>query len=127
MLIELISKFVEDGFRLLQGDDINDIIEAVNYNALNSRVIMSNADTGVEEGDHTLIIRYTVPAAVIISLPTGDNAYMGRRLQIKDGGGVATSYSITIVGSIDGQGSYTFGFNYESIDVIFDGTWWNIL
>lgn len=135
---DVIGFILEDGYRLIQGDDLNVIIKAVNTNALNIRVHTANTDVTVQQDNYTIIVRKNIGSATNVflpQLPTSNtsplNLYPGRRFQIKDGKGDAPSNNITIVAppnlTIDGANSFVMAFAYESIDIAFDGIQYNIL
>ena len=54
----------------------------------------------------------------------------GQTYRIKDNVGSAASNNITITpsaGNIDGSGTYVMNTNYGSVDVVYNGTQWNVL
>lgn len=54
----------------------------------------------------------------------------GTTFRIKDNSGLAGTNNITVSGNgnnIDGAASYTISSNYDSIDVVYNGTQWNVL
>ena len=70
-------------------------------------------------------------AAKTINLPALASVGIGRRLIIKDEGGDAGTYSITVDGSgaenIDGSGTFVINSNYGSITIISNGTSWSMV
>lgn len=68
----------------------------------------------------------TPATSFTLTLPDASTAYSGKRLIIKDEGGLCTSYNIIVnaVGgqAIDGSSSYTLNSNYESVTLICNGT-----
>ena len=54
----------------------------------------------------------------------------GQMHRIKDNGGTAAAHNITVTPSgknIDGAASYVINVNYGSIDIVYNGTQWNVL
>ena len=68
----------------------------------------------------------TPAASFTLTLPDASTAYSGKRLIIKDEGGLCTSYNIIVNAAggqtIDGSSSYTLNSNYESVTLICNGT-----
>ncbi len=67
----------------------------------------------------------TPAASFTLTLPDASTAYSGKRLIIKDEGGLCTTYNIIVNAAggqtIDGSGSYTLNSNYESLTLICNG------
>lgn len=139
MLVTVIDLVEEDGFRLLQGEDLNKVVESLNTNCLNMRIHTNGGDATLFPSDHTLLINKTNPSATNVFLPDlitlvqnqPLSLYPGRRFQVKDKKGDAAENNITIVPPpnllIDGAATFTMVFPYESIDILFDGTGYSIL
>lgn len=75
-----------------------------------------------------VILVDTSSAANTINLMTGPKA--GQSYRIKDRNGNATTNNITITpatGNIDGASNYVISLNYGSVDLVYNGTQWNIL
>ena len=72
----------------------------------------------------------TSASAITITLPRAANISSGKQLVIKDEGGAAGTYSITITTSdgslIDGQGSVKLQSNYAAINIYYNGSGWHI-
>jgi len=81
----------------------------------------------VEDGDVILNITRTATGTCAISLPTKDHQ-VGRVLLVKDAGGGATTYNITVTteGSetIDGAASVVIDANYSALWLYTDGSNW---
>lgn len=79
--------------------------------------------------DRYIVVRKLSAAGTTISLPSG--SVTGRLLTIKDGKGDASSNNIVLIPAppnlIDGASNYTMINNYQSIDLLYDGTSWSIV
>ena len=51
----------------------------------------------------------------------------GQVVVVKDWSGTASTYSVTIIGTIDGATNYTLTVNYESVTLYWDNIRWNII
>lgn len=93
-----------------------------------TRVITAAGTITAATSDDVIIINKTVGAATSVNLfatPT-----TGQRLTIKDGKGDALTNNITITpaaGTIDGAGTKVLIANYQSADIIYNGTEWNVV
>lgn len=77
--------------------------------------------------DYFVCIDLGTPGAFTINLPS--SPAVGRTLLIKDCGGVANAYNITLApasGDIDGAANYVINTNHQSLAVTYDGTQWEI-
>ena len=81
------------------------------------------------ETDDILHVTYTGTGTVAISLLT-DYLEAGRVITIKDAGGNASTYNITVTGEggelIDGATSLTISTDYSAVDLYSNGTAWYI-
>lgn len=72
-----------------------------------------------------IVLANSTSAAFTVTLPA---ATSGRKIIIKDSGGSAQTNNITVSpasGTIDGAASFVINNNYQSIDLVSDGTnWW---
>lgn len=90
-------------------------------------VLTSAGPYVVVSTDHYIVVNQTVGAPMAITIPSPGNA--GRSLKIKDGKGDANTNNITITpatGTIDGAASFVMTANYESIELVDNGTEWSV-
>lgn len=80
--------------------------------------------------DHVLLVTYTGTGTCAIDLKTAQ-VVAGRILKIKDAGGNASVYNITITTegaqTIDGAATFVMNSNYQSVELVCDGTNWFVL
>ena len=101
----------------------------MNHGYLKSQYVsVSTTPYTVLSSDEILLVDSS-SAAITVNLPAAaDNDK--RRLTIKDAGGQAGTNNITVdpngAETIDGETTYLLDTNYESIDVVCDGTGWYI-
>lgn len=82
----------------------------------------------VQPSDYVITINKTVPEITSVTLPASPAA--SRSLIVKDGAGNAASYNITLDGNgknIDGQATQILNVDYEALEIIYNGTEWNII
>lgn len=92
-----------------------------------TRVVTAAGAATVSATDFTVIINKTSGAATTVNLPVG---VTGTVYRIKDGKGDASANNITVApaaGNIDGAATYVINTNYGSIDLVYNGTIWNVL
>jgi len=106
--------------------------ENVNASALpnyENRATVNAASYTPTATDSYIGVKYTTTGNVNIDLSditALGSSVAGRKLTIKDEGGMAGTNNIVIVpGSlIDGAPTYTLSINYESVSLVFDGSRW---
>lgn len=92
-----------------------------------TRVVTAAGAITITTADYLVIANKTVGAATIVNLPATPET--GRVYRIKDGKGDAQTNNITITpnsGTIDGATTQIINANYGTVDVIYNGTEWNI-
>lgn len=116
----------EDGYRWSNLYTYN--INSTGSLALNVTTVTASSYS-VDSGptpDCQILVNYSGSVTITLPSPT-----FGRYLTIKDSSGAAGTYNITInqymVDTIDGSSDYTLSVNYESINLICDGTNWFIV
>lgn len=91
-------------------------------------ITAAGAVTGIST-DRYIILLKTVAATTTVTLPPTPST--GQIVSIKDGSGNSQTFNISIVGAsgatIDGVSTFTLAANFESVDVIWNGTQWNII
>lgn len=95
---------------------------------LTTRVITAAGAVTVASTDVVIVVNKTVGAATTVNL-AGSPAF-GATLTVKDGKGDAATNNITLTpaaGNIDGAGTLVMATNYQSMDLIYNGTQWNVL
>lgn len=74
-----------------------------------------------------IVLANSTSGAFTVTLPA---ATSGRKIIIKDSGGSAQTNNITLSpasGSIDGASSFIINNNYQSVDLVSDGTNWFVV
>jgi hypothetical protein len=92
------------------------------------RVVTASGGVTVESSDYVIDVNKTVPATTTVTLPASPTT--SRSIIVKDGAGNAATYNITISGNgktIDGSATYVINRNNEAIEIIYNGTEWNII
>lgn len=103
-----------------------------NWTPLDSKqkaIISKSIDYQVTQSDQIILVN-TSDGARTITL--GNTATLpGNIITIKDSGGLAGTYAITIVGqnsqTIDGQTSYVISSNYGKVQLVSDGANWFVV
>lgn len=96
--------------------------------ARNERIITASGNVTVQNDDYVITVNKTVPEITTVTLPASPST--SRSIIVKDGAGNSGSFNITISGNgktIDGAASYILNGAYQNIEMIFNGTEWNIL
>lgn len=92
------------------------------------RVVTASGAIPAATTDDIIIVNKTVGAATTVNLfatPT-----TGTVLTIKDGKGDAATNNVTITpaaGNIDGSATFVITTNYTSVDLVYNGTQWNVI
>jgi hypothetical protein len=97
---------------------------------MKARMITSGASYAINATtDQIVIVNKSIGSATALSLPA--SPVTGMVYRIKDGKGDAASHNITITapssGTIDGQSSLVINANYAAVDLVYNGTEWNIV
>lgn len=74
------------------------------------------------------VINLGTPAAFTVNLPSSPAS--GDMLHVKDGAGNAVSFHITLQpasGNIEGQSNAIIKSNFTSVQLVYNGTQWNII
>lgn len=94
----------------------------------NVRIVTDPGDVTVAGDDYIIEINKDTPEVTTVTLPTGQQP--SRSLIIKDGAGNASSFPITLDGDgndIDNAGTFVLDKDFQSVEVIFDGTRWEVI
>lgn len=92
------------------------------------RVVTAAGAVTVATSDDVVVVNKSSGAATTVNLPASPAT--GDTYTIKDGKGDAVTNNITLTpaaGNIDGAATFVMNLNYQSIDVIYNGTQWNII
>lgn len=91
------------------------------------RIVTAPGPITIASDDYTLIINQTVAAAISITLSGAQTA--GRRLEIKDGKGDASTNNITLTGVVDGTTNPVINTNYGARTIEYNTTnsQWNVI
>lgn len=92
------------------------------------REVTAAGDVVITNEDNVVFINKTVPEATNVYLP--NNCGPGHYLTIKDFGGVAAAFNITLnptLGTIDGFPSNTLLNAWQSVTLIWSGSAWGII
>lgn len=92
------------------------------------RVVTAAGAVTVATTDNVVIVNKTIGAATAVNLPATPTT--GTIFYIKDGKGDASSNNITITpaaGTIDGAATYVINSNFAAVQLIYNGTQWNII
>lgn len=90
-------------------------------------VITNGSSYTATPTDRTIIVNKSVGSATTILLPA--NPYTGLRYSVKDGKGDGATNNVTISGNgntLDGGSTVVLSQNYAAIDMVFNGTAWNL-
>ncbi len=106
--------------------------ENVNANSLptyENRATVNAASYSPISSDSYIAVKYTTTSNVVIDLSGITNQgslIAGRKIIIKDEGGNASVNNITILPgtTIDGNPLYTLSLDYDSVNLMFDGSLW---
>jgi hypothetical protein len=91
-------------------------------------IITAPGNYVVVSDDYVVTVNKTVPQITTITLPASPAT--SRSIIVKDGQGKATDFPITIDGNgktIDGAATLVIDVNWESAEIIFNATEWNII
>ncbi len=118
---------------LFTGGDISNVtLTDVTINGVTTArtetIVTAAGGYTVQAGDYVVTIKKTVPATTIVTLPASPTT--SRSLIIKDGTGNCGTYNITLNGNgktIDGSATYVMIANYEAVEIIYNGTEWNLI
>lgn len=89
-------------------------------------IVTDPGDYTVQPDDYVITVNKTVPEITTITLPASPTE--SRSIIVKDGQGEATDFPITIDGNgatIDGAPTLILDVNWESVEIIYNGTEWN--
>jgi hypothetical protein len=92
------------------------------------RVATTSPVTVAAGTDYVVVTNLSSAGAVAVNLPASPTT--GLTYRIKDGKGDAASNNITITpaaGTIDGAATYVISTNFGRVDLIYNGTEWNVL
>jgi hypothetical protein len=92
------------------------------------RIVTASGAVAALSNDSIIILSQTIPAAATVNLYA--SPVLGQQVTIKDGDYNASLYSITIVpasGNIDGAASFILSNNGASVDLIWNGSNWNVV
>jgi hypothetical protein len=89
-------------------------------------VVTASGTVTAKLNQSVIVINKTIPAATAVTLPT--NPPVGKTYSILDGAGNAATDNITISGAanINGLSSYVISTNWGSVEMIWNGTIWNV-
>lgn len=107
---------------------VSGVLSALAGSATVVRVITAAGNVTVLASDGLVTIKKTTAAATAVTLEASPAT--GARHIIKDGKGDSATNNITISpasGTIDGSANYVLNISHESIEIIFNGTEWNIV
>ena len=93
-----------------------------------TRVVTASGAITMLSSDSIIIVNMGTPSAVTVNLIA--NPVTNQQITIKDGAGNASTYNITITpnsGNIDGASSLVLNNNYASVDLVYNGTQWNVV
>lgn len=96
--------------------------------ARTERVVNAAGGVTVLSDDYVITMNKTVAATTTITLPASPTT--SRSLIIKDGKGDAAAFNITINGNgktIDANTTRVLNINYEAVEIIYNGTEWNVI
>lgn len=94
----------------------------------NERVVTASGNVAVASDDYIITMNKTVGEITTITLPASPST--SRSLIIKDGKGDSSTFNITIDGNgktIDGSASLVLDFNFQAIEIVYNGTEWNVI
>lgn len=96
---------------------------------MKATVVTSGATYAVDgTTDQIIIVNKTSGSATELTLPASPT--LGMVYRIKDGKGDSETNNITITpdsGNIDGDSNLVINANYTSVDLVYNGTEWNIV
>lgn len=111
------------------GDDGTHSKPLSNQLIMKASVIASGSSYAISATtDQVLIVNKASGSATALTLPASPT--VGMMYRIKDGKGDAGTNNITITpssGTIDGSANLVINGNYTSVDLVYNGTEWNIL
>jgi len=93
----------------------------------NTRVVSSNYS--MNDNDQVILILGETSNVTVI-LPNPSGLAVGDVFSVKDASGLANTYTLTVSGggfNIDGNTTYILNNQFESIDIIFNGSYFNII
>jgi hypothetical protein len=96
--------------------------------ARTERVITAPGDVTVASNDYVITMNKTVSQITTVTLPASPTT--SRSLIIKDGKPDAALFNITIDGNgktIDGAATLVLSIDYASVEIIYNGTEWNVI
>jgi hypothetical protein len=94
----------------------------------NVRVVTAAGAVTVATTDDIIVVNKTSGAATVVNLPPTPTT--GQFYIIKDGKGDASTNNITITpaaGNIDGSATYVMNTNYQSAEVVYNGSTWSVV
>lgn len=105
----------------------NVIINGASSNR-NETILTAAGNYSVISTDYIITVQKTAPQITSIILPA--SPVTSRSIIVKDGSGNAASFPITINGNgknIDGAASFILNLNYSSVEIVYNGTQWNVI
>lgn len=96
--------------------------------ARTERVITASGGVTVASDDYVITMNKTVSQITTITLPASPST--SRSIIVKDDKGDAGDFNITLDGNgknIDGQSTYVIDADYGAVELIYNGTEWNVL
>jgi hypothetical protein len=91
------------------------------------RVVTASGAVTVATSDYIVVVDKTTGAATTVNLP--GSPITGTVFVIKDGKGDANTNNITVTpaaGNIDGSSTFVENVPYESVNLVYNGTQWNV-
>lgn len=91
------------------------------------RVVTAAGAVTVATTDNIVIVNKTSGAATAVNLPATPTT--GTIFVVKDGKGDAATNNITVTpaaGNIDGSATFVMSVNYQSANLVYNGTQWNV-
>jgi len=126
-----IGFFVNNGISIQEAVRFDDNYRLVSFFGRIKKVRVVTAAGAVAvnaSSDHIVIVNKTVGAATTVNLPASPST--GLEMIIKDGKGDAAANNITVTpaaGNIDGAGTYVINTNYGVVQLVYNGTIWNVI
>lgn len=92
-----------------------------------TRVVTASGAVTVATTDFVVIVNKATGAPTTVNLPSSPTT--GTVFVVKDGKGDAATNNITVTpaaGNIDGASTLTMNVGYESVNLVYNGTQWNV-